>query len=237
MGTNYYLQRVAGREVFDEWPVADLDSAYGVRFHPVFKRVAEDFYGSYPDDPPNAGSFADLENILCRGEYGLVAVGHFNDPRFALAATSREIFDGLAAAAVPFSVRGSELYRAGDYVDPRGYFFSESSELEADFMLRRLAPRIEHETVLLCKCSWGWRTTWQASELVRSVADARALVRAGEWLVVTEDGEGEEEAELSLARLDALCSRCPDGRDMRREHAAGTYYDPEGHPFATYDFC
>lgn len=237
VGTNYYLQRVAGHEVFDEWPAADLDSASGVRFHPVSKRTAADFCGNYPDDPPNVGSFADLWNILCRGDYGLVVAELLDDPRFAHPATTQEILDALGAVAVPFSAREDELYRAGDYVDPQGYLFFEPKELEADFMLRRLAGRIEHEAIHLCKCSWGWRTTWQASDLVRSVADARALVRTGEWRVVSEDGEQEETAELSLARLDALCSRCPDGRDMRREYADGTYYDPEGYIFATYDFC
>lgn len=150
MGTNYYLQRVAGREVFDEWPVADLDSAYGVRFHPVFKRVAEDFYGSYPDDPPSVELSADdLENILCCGEYSLVAVGHLDDPRFALAATSREIFDGLAAAAVPFSTTGSTARPVPAVV------LSPPSRLSSASLWRTLSGEFN-------RAAWPWRTIVRA---------------------------------------------------------------------------
>ncbi len=237
MGTNYYLQRVAGHEVFDEWPAADLDSYAGVRFHPVSKLAAGEFYGSYPDDPPNVGSLADLCELLARGDFKLATSSFFDDSRFPRTATSREVLDGLAAVASPFAVSAAELYREGDYLDPQGYFFSMPAELEADFMLRRTKPRIEHERFHLCKCSWGWRTTWEATELVRSVADARRLATSGEWQVVDEYGDACGPGKPSIAKIAELCTWCPDGRDQAREFSGiGTTTDPEGYPFSHYEF-
>lgn len=94
-----------------------------------------------------------------------------------------------------------------------------------NFYIRKKKPTI-HEVVHICKRSFGWRTTWQATSIgygendwpkwcdenpageptipneINSVEDIRNYLRTGEWELVDEYGKVYEDWESQLRNLE-----------------------------------
>lgn len=237
MGTNYYLQSTHGDDAYDSWPVASLDEQAGIAFHPVYKLIAYDLYDAYGDNPPHVGSVRDIHDVLTLSdEYELVLDGDCLETTLTGYADSLRLLDAVLGIANEHKGAIEEPCWDEDYLDPQGYLFKKPESVWADIYLRRARPRMVYEQIHLCKCSWGWRTTWQASALVRSVADARALIESGRYVVMDEYGNIDDDREASLARIDKLCRWCADGRDSAKETGCRAHIDAQGYPFVPYDF-
>jgi len=116
------------------------------------------------------------------------------------------------------------------------------------------------ESVHLCKRSFGWKTSWQATDenevgrwcdrdpsiddegrhvdelhslphSIHSVDDIRSLMRTGEWLLVDEYGAVYDDWE---SKIDDLESRSYEGDFEPRDHVAecgGGFHDSKGNVF------
>lgn len=81
----------------------------------------------------------------------------------------------------------------------------EVTELGTNFYIRKKVPTI-HEEVHICKRSYGWRTSWQATTemepwAITSVEDIREYLRTDDWELVDEYGEVHEDWEREIDEL------------------------------------
>lgn len=126
-----------------------------------------------------------------------------------------------------------------------------------NFYLRRKEPTL-HECVHVCKCSYGWRTTWQATDErdwprwcdivpgpelespISSVEDVRGYLETGEWELVDEYGDVHDDWDDVMSSLEVWDGGV--GMDGRRplEHdveCGEGYRDVRGNIFVREGFC